>query len=258
MNCFKPIQDSDDDLEAGGDGISVVAGVTPASKKRTGAEVTPSPPSPPEGVGARRRKLEHSLDAVAGDAAPKESKGKQEKPKMTFTCTGCGKPGCQDDQVPGFLYHRTCKRAYDSLARLAVKQSEETWWNETKSNPKRLQKALRDFTSAVPTGQGRGKNKNQSKWKIATYKESVRATTMVEKRDIGRMMWKEQYLRWAESVEGGFMSRTEAEMNWTEWSAKADRKELTFDHRGPKQATLRLQIVVDTLVDDVYQYAHEH
>ncbi len=55
-----------------------------------------------------------------------------------FTCTACGKKGKVCDQVPGFCMHRTCKRAYDSLARQAKKQNETEWWEETKQNPKKL------------------------------------------------------------------------------------------------------------------------
>jgi len=128
------------------------------------------------------------------------------------------------------------------------------WWEDTKSNPKKLKAALKSYISVVGVGMGRGKNKNQTVWKIAVYKERVISESKVETRERGEMMWKEQYFRWAESVDGGFLSRSQADHNWTSWAALAEKGEWTSAQEGPKHAPLQLRIVTKKLVDNINAY----
>jgi len=132
---------------------------------------------------------------------------------IVCVCNGCQRGVTAADKIPNWNYHRECKRAYDALVRLSKKQNESEWWEETKGNPKKLKAAIKDYITNVGTGMGRGKNRNQSVWKIAHYKGRIKTRTEVENRSRGQMMWKEQYIRWAESVDGGFLSRSDAEQN---------------------------------------------
>ena len=62
-------------------------------------------------------------------------------------------------------------------------------------------------------------------------------------------MWKEQYLRWAESCEGGFTPRPTTELTWTKWSATDSG--VLRDQKGPTSAPMRLRVETATLLDDI-------
>lgn len=181
--------------------------------------------------------------ATACGSGASSSKG----PNITFICAGCGKRKGLDERVPGFQYDRACKRAYDSLFKLAKKQGQIEWWNATKSDCRLLKRAIREYNAQCPGGVGRGRVRGT--WSIAVYQEALRSESSVETRGQGQMMWKEEWVMWAASVAGGFKSRARALSEWDGWVNNMDY--MVHDMGGPEGEELRFRVVVKTLVDSV-------
>ena len=102
------MSDSDNDLAADAASQVGIPFPTPRKVKREAAET--AGPSPAKGANGGKTKAAKAASASSG----------------TFACTLCCKSHECADKVPGFNWGRSCKRAYDSLKRLAVKQQEKT------------------------------------------------------------------------------------------------------------------------------------
>ena len=76
-----------------------------------------------------------------GDSVTVEKKSSAAKSAATsvlhFKCALCLRMGTISDRVPGHQWERECKRAYDALGRLAIKQGESEWWAATRSDAKK-------------------------------------------------------------------------------------------------------------------------
>lgn len=167
---------------------------------------------------------------------------------MLFTCMLCNKKFPVCERVPGHHWDRECKRAYDSLRRHCVRQNELEWFNSIKDNPKVIKKAVLDFMKQNPSGVGRGKRRAPG-YKVCELKERLTTKTSLERRDQGKLMWEDEYIQWAESVEGGKLPRWEAHANWNRW---ADRNSGVYrDDAGPKEKPLRLRIIIGTFIDSL-------
>ena len=86
--------------------------------------------------------------------------------------------------------------------RLADKQKEDAWWQETKNNPKVLRSMIADFCKMFPNAPGRGGARAKG-FKVAEYKEYLKSQTEVQKRFVGKMMWEEDLLCGADVGVGG-------------------------------------------------------
>jgi hypothetical protein len=237
---------------------------TPAKISATmGADGRTQPPSPSPGSVAGSSSSKHAKRGRSGLASGAEDRdaacalvpaqtapvnaAKNKTPKITFLCEGCGKKKPLDEKVPGFQYDRDCKRARDALGKLARKQNQQEWWDATKKCPKQLKAVIKQYMSQCPGGCGRGKSRGF--WSIATYKEKMQSESAVETRGQGQMMWKEQWVQWAGSVDGGFKTRAKATAEWDMWVNNKDA--MITDMKGPEGEELRFRVVVKDLVDDV-------
>lgn len=240
--------ESSDELElAGGVAytIAVGAGAGHGAKSVAGVvddDVRSVRNSPAEKSAARASSASTKTSSAGGRAA------------ADFTCKGCLKRRPAETQVPGLQWERSCKRAYDSIARLVKKQGKEEWWSETKAVPKKLSAAIADYLRHCPdVNVGRGKSRGV--WSIATYMETVKSVSMVERRDRGRFMWEEEYYEFAASVAGGMLRRDEAKERWAEWS-KEDSGVLR-ETAGPAHSPLQLRVVTGVELDSVSQISRE-
>ena len=187
---------------------------------------------------------------IASNSTPKGANAKKpDAAAATFECTLCHRNQPIACRVPGHHWDRECKRAYDALRRLAVKQKEMGWWEALRSDPKQMKKALFDYMKQCPSGTGRGKLRAQKPYKITELKERLTSRTTLERQDIGQMMWEEQYYRWAESVEGGLQSRDTAQTKWAAWSEESSG--VVRDRLGPQQKPLRLRVIVRTEINTI-------
>ena len=248
------------DLDVGCASTGAADPPTPAKSSATattGADGGSRLPSPPPGSVAGSASSKHAkrgraaedrdalvlTQAARGNAATAKNK----TPTITFLCEGCGKKKPLNEKVPGFQYDRDCKRARDALTKLAKKRNQQEWWDATKKCPKLLKAAIKQYMSQCPGGCGRGKSRGF--WSIATYKEKMQSESAVETRGQGQMMWKEQWVQWAGSVDGGFKTRAKASAEWDVWLNNKDA--MITDMKGPEGEELRFRVVVKDLVDDV-------
>ena len=188
-------------------------------------------PAPAEGDECHERQSQSGSTGL-----PKgKGKGQNKNNAASFLCKYDNRWHPLEERVPGFQCCRPTKRAYDSLARLAEKQKEHAWWSEVKSNEKRLRSVIAAYMKQSPDGVGRGKKK--SSFKIAEYRETIEASTSVQKRVAGKMMWKEEWIVFAGSVQGGYKQRPVAEGEWDQWVRDGSRQ---MDEEGPAEAPLRI------------------
>ena len=158
---------------------------------------------------------------------------------------------------------RWAKRAYDSLYALSGKQGERAWWLETKDQPKQLSQAIATHDRCCPSGQGRGtKRAKQGEGfnmvELKEYLKVERSETFLQR---GRMMWKEQYILWAGTVDGNMLPRRTAECNWANWveDNEADTKRHFTDKKGPpdEPSRFRVQMYDDIDFEDAVRWGKE-
>ena len=137
----------DDSLDVG-DSASVAGSVGAASA--VGSKLS-SPPSTKKGG----RDGQSQSSTVGSDKSTSASNKKIDP--NAFVCQLGGCKTTIAERVPGFQWCRSCKRIYDSLARMAKVQKEEQWWETTKTSSKDLRKAVLHCKKAFPNEGGRGK-----------------------------------------------------------------------------------------------------
>jgi len=160
-------------------------------------------------------------------------------------------------KVPGFNWERLCKLAYESITRLSVKQGEQAWWEEVKLDSRLLSLTITEYTNKTGASVGRGKKRGAG-FSVAQLRERLIASSGVEHRNHGIMMWKEQYVIFAGSVEGGFKTRTEAEVQWNIWAQQVAKKlpeAPPHDYQSPHATEkLRMNVITETSVDDFNKF----
>lgn len=185
-----------------------------ASQRAAGAgrgrAAQPKAKRAPLGQGKGRRK------AFAEDTVKKKGlktsgagvKFKDHDPKLHRRCRACQLYFLKS-QMPdkGFCYEDA--RAYDGLARLAIKQSEEEWWEETKSDDKILVPAMKAYKAACPDSM-HGKARGGGSFKVAEYKETITAESNVDMQYQGKMMWWGEYEEFSRTAAGGRLSSAQA------------------------------------------------
>ena len=189
--------------------------------------------------------------AATADGEPPEKKKKDKKGEQFF-CKYSLKWQPIEDKVPSYQVCRWAKRAYDSLYALAGKQGEKAWWIEAKEQPKKLAQAITKYDRCCPAGGGRGtkRAKQGEGFKMVELKEFMKAERSEKFSQRGRMMWKEQYISWAATVDGNMIPRHLGEGNWAKWLSEfqADEKAHFHDKKGPPQEPLRFRI---QMYDDI-------
>lgn len=176
---------------------------------------------------------------------------RQKKEQATFPCKYHRKNCPLSLKVPSYNVCRSAKKAYDALKRLSVKQNEQEWFRALCDDPKKLTKSIVVYEKSCPGDQGRGNPRSRTEdgaaYKVAELKEFIEAESGVEFIGLGVMMWKEQYLIWAASVEAGYIPRGEAEAIWDSWCTP--NSVLHSDEKGPKQAPHRVRVIIQDQVN---------
>eukprot|EP00971_Amphidinium_carterae_P351172 6491955-Amphidinium_carterae.1 len=173
--------------------------------------------------------------APAHRGAAKKAAGKAHaKAKQavgSLSCSGCFRQIAREDAYPSTNFCRPCKKAYDSLAKLSVRQQQQAWWETTRAAPKLLKKALQTFKKRCPdlnVGRGRKRSANFS---IAKFEEEVSATKRVQ--DVNRAKWLtyDEFMGFAKAQPplGWGLSDQQARVHWAE---ETDGKRSKFVRRG--------------------------
>ena len=233
------MSESEGELDFAADAVSQAGGPTPKkAKNRRAAEEVECSPTPATGQGQHARPVKAASPSAA----------------MNFTCTLCRKTHEAADKVPGFLWGRQCKRAYDSLRRLAVKQKEMDWWADVKEAPKKMKALVTDFLRMFPVAPGRGQSRARG-FKLSEYKEYMRSTTEVERRAAGKMMWEEEYYEFAKSTAGGGYTAVQAKEKWQKMAAEDSGVLRCMD--GPEHSPIMLRIQTGIYISNINKFGIE-
>ena len=203
--------------------------------------------------------IETASVAGQGDSSSSVGKGSGKQNGISkgpkFRCRYDGHWHPMEEKIPGFMSCRTGKRTYDALEKLARKQGELAWWSEQKKEDKKLHACVRKYRDLCPDNVGRGRKRNSDGLKMSEMFESITNTTGLEKRAHGVMMWKEQYLMWAGSVEAGYIPRPTAEAKWNQWAQPFG--DVPRDEEGPEHAPLRLWVHTADHLDGVASFMRQ-
>ena len=147
----------------------------------------------------------------------------------------------------GFALDITCKYKVDCIYRIAKSQKRMDWYQAMRQNDVQLQECVAEYKRRTSTA-GRAPSR------CATLQalEEVVATTATIVDSIGEMMFERLYISFAESLEGGKLTETQAKQQWLTWKTLAeepDSKWPPHDHKGPNN---ELRIWVKT--KDVIKY----
>ena len=147
-------------------------------------------------------------------------------------CRGCHGTFDSDKLSTASVFCLDCKRALDRIYGIAKAQgkSAQTWLSATREDAEGVFHTLRNYYSK--TGRpmpGEKKKRGGDKWDVLEYMEVCRASTGTLTESVGKMMWKRQYLEFAESTAGGKLSTQQAERQWLDWEAQSPLRAAVFD-----------------------------
>ena len=175
-------------------------------------------------AGAKRQRADDEKKSKAAGLT-KSSK------KCNRQCRGCGLWFEEWAMATGQSLDHGCKNKIDNIQRIAKSQGRLQWYNEVRSNDVKLQQVLLEYTSRVSACGNR-----QPRSLTMQYLEAVVASTAVIVEEIGLMMYQKQYQVFAESVDGGRMTETQALAQWAEWLAQVTQINSAWpptDMKGP-------------------------
>jgi hypothetical protein len=211
----------------------------------------PMPPPAHHADGSTSRDAQDcDAESVVGSSVGGKPKSKKHDDVAKFFCKNCMRWESVLDRVPSYQVCRISKRAYDGLKRVCIKQGEMDFFNDLITKPKDLKLALGKYSKLCPGGQGRGTVRAKSGeggFKLAELKEELIASTSVTHIGRGQMMWKEQYIIFAATAEGFFLTRPQATAKWESWAATDSG--MHKDNKGPEVAPLRIRVNTEDLVD---------
>ena len=198
---------------------------------------------------------------AGGCTSKKAKKGKNKK--GWIPCRGCLKKFDADscttatDFCPDF-----CKRACDRLRDVArTEGAASVAWLATQ---------LQSTVTAVPLitayydkvgrpSAGARKQRGGPRFSLVEYKETIKASSYIDVYSQGRMMWKRQYVEWAQTLDGGKKTEKHAEAQWNEWVIMhaADANSVIADTAGPMEAPLQFRVETVKCVDIGNKYSHD-
>ena len=181
--------------------------------------------------------LERAREAKGG----KKRKSLGGVPKSQATpqmrkCRGCPLFYERSQFYPDTNFDFECKRVYDQVAKLSVRQGVQDWWNSVKIDEKELQVVLRKYKKRKLE---QDPNAHEKALNLTQCFQINRVRDEDELVQRGRLMWKEEYIQWAGTLEGGQMPRHVAEAKWATMLADRSVKRLL---NGPEDAPTKLHI----------------
>lgn len=171
----------------------------------------------------------------AGKDSQSPSKGKGGKGKGRAgwkKCRGCDKLFEEAAFPLNSAFCAADKRALDVIARRADKQGEEakSYYKECREDPSKVKEMLQLYWNAVG-GRDNDNNKKKKAGQFCVLRcmETMRAVNKVLHTKRSQAMWKEMYLRWAQTDEGGRLDSTTAQRRWEEYEKDPNIARETVD-----------------------------
>ena len=156
------------------------------------------------------------VDQEDGGGKPAPKKGaKRGALRGEIACMGCKQPFLPDAMSTGGNFCLSCKRALNRLYKIASWEGDKAvqYLKETRANPQAVQALLKHYLAK--TGQPAPGKRVKATFSLLTYQESVETATGVEARGRGRLMWRRQYLAFAQSIDGGLKTEEDAMAEWS-------------------------------------------
>ncbi len=145
----------------------------------------------------------------SGGGAPGKTAA-EEKRTVKRKCPGCAKlfPDDEFNFPAKQIFCFPCKRALDCIAKQARKEDKMSWLSDVRNDPTKVKAMLDSYRARFPLGMP---SKKSSAFKLLEYMESLRTFTSGEVKRSSKMMWKGEFMEFAQSVEGGKVSEDDAE-----------------------------------------------
>ena len=164
----------------------------------------------------------------AAATAAKPSKPRTSKPKSGTSkvgmrkCRGCDKVFEEASYPLNSVFCADDKRALDVIARRARVQGEEAkkYYRESREDPAKAKQMLALYWQSVGGRDVDQRNKRKSgQFCMLRCMETMKASTEVKHVNRHKAMWKSQFLRWAQTDEGGRLDDAAAQRKWDEYEA---------------------------------------
>ena len=190
------------------------------------------------------------------------SRAKKAKTSKGFCiCRGCNKKFDSDAVSTSTDFDNDCKRSLDRLRHIAENEGPDAYaaFKTAFADTPKLQKMLKAYwakVGGVPKKGVRSKS-GAPKFSVTQYTESMKASSGIEWRGRGRMMWEKHWLEYAQTVEGGKHTEEQAQTKWNEWKRQkdADPRSIIWDLAGPrKENPLQFRIDLAASVDFLGTY----
>ena len=188
-------------------------------------------------------------DGPEGEPEKRGNKGKgkgggSKKRVGDITCEFCDFTGLGEDFPSGCNKCYPCKRDYDSLSRMCVRQNLLDWWKGFIASPlSKRRKVMKEFRTRFRAMTGTAKKDFQ----LLVFTESFAAISATDVKKTGQMMWKKQAIMFWQSVDGGDYTEDEAIKMWQDLLSDPDHES---DSDGPPKAPKRLKVQKSTKVVD--------
>ena len=217
----------------------------------------------PKGSPNKRVGSPSSEPSVSTSATGSRAK-KAKTSKGMCICRGCNKKFDSDAVSTSTDFDNDCKRSLDRLRHIAENEGPDAYaaFKTAFADTPKLQKMLKAYwakVGGVPKKGVRSKS-GAPKFSVTQYTESMKASSGIEWRGRGRMMWEKHWLEYAQTVEGGKHTEEQAQTKWNEWKRQkdADPRSIIWDLAGPrKENPLQFRIDLAASVDFLGTYSHE-
>jgi hypothetical protein len=202
--------------------------------------------------------------SMSGGGSSAGQGAKKAKVKGVCLCRGCNKKFDYEASSTATDFDNDCKRTLDRLRVIAENEGADavSCFKTAFADTPKLQKMLKAYWAklgGVPKKGVRTKA-GAPKFSVTQYMESMKASSGIEWRGRGRMMWEKAWLEYAQSVEGGKHTEDQAQTTWNEWKRQkdADSRSVIWDLGGPnKEKPLQFRIELAASVDYIGTYSHE-
>ncbi|CAK0833564.1 unnamed protein product, partial [Prorocentrum cordatum] len=179
------------------------------------------------GKGEGRRKSKVSRNGDDDDAGQGDADG--EDGGKTKACGSCKKEKSIKEFYESQNDCKVCRKEDRQMMGMAERQGLTSWLKDLKNKkPAEYAKLKKVVMKVVPNAQGR------REFNLVQYKEEMYTRAEVESNKMGKMMWEGEYREFAQSAEGGFLTKDEYEAQWKKWMEDPDHPK---DEDGPRGYT---------------------
>ena len=245
-----------------GDDVSFSGSENEASGSEASApepEVIQTPPKKKKDKKKCKSPRSSKKEAAPGRTAAAKQRGRENRHRPSAgkhkrTCKSCGKTL----DASAFAVNQSncdrCKKGLDVIAKKARSQGKTQWLSNQKACPNKLQAMLSNYRAACNDAQKNGSKKTN--WSIATYQETVRATSGTKFVDEGELMWQDQAILFFQTPAGKNLTQAQAKAKWDSMVAAMDDSAV-HDKEGPPHAPLRLRVRVADKVNFASSYKRD-